>query len=215
MAGASTAEQPDVRTAAESRLRAFATRLERIGLDDFRQVAMSPHAADARAPARAVVLRAIEDAGLTDLAATARADVRSYLDHVYAGGVYRPTWVALNWGLSTGPVQDRLAATALVEDAVLATIADGLAPEVTVDALRGPFELIAEVHPMPQGGDALPTIAEVRRVGPVWAVVAVLVLGLSLVGWVVGGWPILAVAGAIVIGAWLLAGRHRAGTSEP
>jgi hypothetical protein len=215
MDGPGSIDDLDPRAAAGARVRAFGTRLEHIGLDDFRQIAMSPTAADDRASARAEVIDAIESAGLAELAATTRADVRAYMDRVYAGGVYRPTWVALNWGLSTGSVQDRLGTIAVVEDAALATIADGLAPQDAVDALRAPFELIAEAHPMPHGGDALPTVDDVRRVGPWWGLVAVLLIGLALVGWVGGGWwPILGLVAVVGVVAWLRGGRPRP-TDEP
>jgi hypothetical protein len=207
-------EDLDPRAAASARLRTFGARLERLGLDDFRQVAMAPTAAEDRATARAAASAAIEAAGLADLVAETRADVRAYMDRVYAGGVYRPTWVALNWGLSTGSVQDRVGSMAVVEDAALATIAEGLAPPEAIDVLRAPFELIADAHPMPHGGDALPTIDDVRRVGPLWGIVAVLLIGLAVVGWVAGGWPIVALVAAVGIVVWLRGGRRRP-TGEP
>jgi hypothetical protein len=210
MNGRGSSDDLGKRSAASARVRAFGTRLEHIGLDDFRQIAMSPTAAGDRASARDEVIDAIESAGLADLAAATRADVRAYMDRVYAGGVYRPTWVALNWGLSTGSVQDRVGTMAVVEDAALATIADGLASQDAVDALRAPFELIAEAHPMPHGGDALPTIDDVRRVGPLWGPVAVLLIGFAVVGWVAGGWwPIMGLVAVVGVVAWLRGARPR------
>jgi hypothetical protein len=80
--------------------------------------------------------------------------------------------------------------------------------------LRAPFYLNADAHPMPHGGDALPTIDDVRRVGPLWGIVAVLLIGLAVVGWVAGGWPIVALVAAVGIVVWLRGGRRRP-TGEP
>lgn len=200
------------RDAASERLRAFGARLERIGLDDLRQLVLSPTAADDRAEARATADRAIEAAGLGDVADEALVTVRAYMDRVYVGGAYHPTWVAPNWGLSTGSVEDRVAATMAVEDAALATIAEGLAPDAVVVTLRAPFELIADAHPMPLGGDAPPTLGDVRRLGPVWGSVAIVLLALAAVGWFVNAWPValgVAVGGALAVGRWWRSRRAR------
>lgn len=194
------------RDAANERLRTFGARLERIGLDDFRQLALSPTAADDRSTARASARQAIDAAGLGDVADQAQAAVIAYMDRVYAGGVYHPTWVAPNWGLSTGPVQDRVAATEAVQDAALGMVGEGIAPDAVVATLCAPFELIADVHPMPQGGDALPTLGDVRRLGPVWGGVAVLFVGIPAVGWFLGASPALlavAIVAALMVGARL------------
>ncbi len=169
-------------------------------------MALSASAADERAAARSTAVEAITAAGLGDLAEEARAAAVAYMDRVYTSGGFHPTWVAPNWGLSTGPIADRVAATAAVEDAALATIGDGIAPDDVVDTLRAPFELIAAVHPMPAGGDAVPTLGEIRRLGPVWGTVAVLAARVRRVGWFLGEWPILVAAAIAVIaavGLWL------------
>lgn len=205
----------DEREAANERLRTFGERLERIGLDDFRQLVLSPTAADDRSAARASASRAIEAAGLGSVADEAQVAVRAYMDRVYVGGAYHPTWVAPNWGLSTGSVQDRVAATEAVEDAALGMIAEGIAPDDVVATLRAPFELIADAHPMPLGGDAPPTLGDLRRLGSVWGSIAVVLLGLAAVGWFLGEWPValaVVVGVAIVVGRWV---RIRRDTAAP
>ena len=87
----------------------------------------------------------------------------------------------------------------------LAMVGEGIASDDIVATLRAPFELIADVHPMPQGGDTLPTLGDVRRLGPVWGSVAVFLVGFAAVGWFLGEWPILLAVGvgtALVVGAW-------------
>ena len=195
-----TARATQVREEAGERLAAFAARLERIGLEDFRSVALAPSAAADRAEARAAASRAVEAAGLSDVWDDAQRAVHQHIGRVYAGGGFRPTFVGVNWGLSTGSVDDRVAATAAVEDAALASLADGLAAERDVDTLRDPFEVIAQAHPVPHGGDALPTIAELRRLGPIGMVLAIAVGVASLASVVAGLWP-LAIVGALLLGA--------------
>ncbi len=173
MSGPTAPPTLDPRAAANERLRVFGLRLERTGLDDFRQMALSATAARDRASARSAAVRAIAEAGLGDLAEDARGAAIAFMDAMYASGGFHPTWVA---------------------------------PDDVVDALRAPFELIAHVHPMPHGGDALPTLGDVRRLGPVWGSVAVLLVGLAVVGWFLGEWPVsltVAVGAALIVGAWL------------
>lgn len=200
------------RDTAHERLRAFGATLERIGLDDFRQLALSWTAAADRSAARATARQAVDAAGLGHLADEAAAAVFAYMDRLYASGSYHPTWVALNWGLSTGPVQDRVAAAEAVQDAALATVAEGIASDAVLATLRAPFELIADVHPMPRGGDTLPTLHDLRRLGPVWGSVAALLVGCAVLGWFLGAWPGLLVAAvaALVVDAWLRTRRDRA-----
>lgn len=178
------------REAALERLAAFGARLERISLDDFRQMALSPSAARDRAAARTAAEQVAAASGMAELVDDVRARVRAHMDRVYTGGVYHPTWVTLNWGLSTGPVQDRVAATAAVEDAALATVVDGQAPDEIVATLREPFELIAEAHPPRPGGDALPSVDEVRRLGPFGAAVAVLLIVIVVAWFLINAGPL-------------------------
>lgn len=181
--GASSA----ARDAAVARLEAFGARLERLGLDDFRQLVPTSRSAPEHADARRAAEVAASAAGLADLVATARERSAAFVDQVYAGGGYHPTWVALNWGLSTGRVEDRLATTSAVQDAALATIVEDLVPGDVVDVLAGPFELIAEAGLPQPGGTALPSMTEMRRHGlgsmVVMAIlVALVVLSLGAVG---------------------------------
>jgi hypothetical protein len=193
---------------ARDRLAAFAARLERIGLEDFRLVALAPSAAAERADARAAALRAIEAAGLAQLWEDTERAIDKHLDRVYAGGGFRPTFVGVNWGLSTGSVGDRVSATAAVKDAAFASLVDGLAAEGDVDTLRAPFEVIAQAHPVPHGGDALPTIDELRRLGPIGMALAIAVGVATLASILTGLWP-LAIAGALLLAVGYALGRVR------
>ena len=195
------------RDAAIARLEVLAGRLDRLGLDDFRQMALSPSAALDRDEARRTAEAVAAEAGLTSLVDDARRRVREHLEQVYTAGGYHPTWVTLNWGLSTGPVEDRVAATAAVEDAALAAIVDGVAGDAVVAELRAPFELIAVAHPPRPGGDSLPTLEESRGRGPFVALVTIVLVAIDIGGIVTGFWPLALLVLVVLVGALALARR--------
>ena len=65
----------------------------------------------------------------------ARDGARETVLRRYAAGTLHPTWVALNWGISQGTVEDRVAIVeALADAAAAAVVADALDPDVA-DAL--------------------------------------------------------------------------------
>ncbi len=175
--------------AAERRLEAFAASLERIGVEDFRQVALSDIRAPDREPLRTEATRIAKGAGLQVLLDDARREAEAYVLRVYAGGGYRPTWFALNWGISLGPTRDRVAAIIAVQDAATAALIEPFAAPELVEALRAPFETVALARPASRAtpfagghGAESRTLATVSSVGVVVIAVAValLVLGGAL-----------------------------------
>lgn len=192
---------------ASIRVAAFGARLERLGLDDYRQVALPALSSDDRASARAAAEQVADAQGLVTVWLDARRAVLTHMDRVYSGGAYHPTWAGLNWGLSTGPVHDRVAATVAVEDAALAAVVDGLAPAEVVDALRGPFELLSDAHPMPVGGDALPTLDDVRRLGRARGLIMIGFVAIAITALLAVSWPFGVVAAVVSIAA-LIRGRR-------
>jgi hypothetical protein len=82
--------------------------------------------------------------------------------------------VALNWGRSTGSIEDRLAMTEVVEDATIAVAVGDLVAVADREILWEPLELVRAMHPAD-----IATPAEVRRRR--WGrPVAVLLLALAL-----------------------------------
>ena len=98
-----------------------------------------------------------------------------------------------------------MAATAAVEDAALSAVVDGIAADAVVVELRAPFALIADAHPPRPGGDALPTVTEIRGMGALGATVAVVVVAVVIGGFLTGSWPLAALVVGVALGALVLA----------
>ena len=172
--------------AAERRLEAFAAGLERIGVEDFRQVALSGLLVSDREPLRAEATRIAKGAGLQALLDDARREAEAYVLLVYAGGGYRPTWFALNWGISLGPTADRVAAIIAVQDAATAVVIEPFAAPELVEALRAPFDTVALARPASRAtpfagghGAELRSLATVSSVGVLVIAIAVALLVLA------------------------------------
>jgi hypothetical protein len=175
--------------AAERRLEAFAASLGRIGVEDFRQVALSDVLAPDREALRAEATGIARGAGLGVLHDDARRTAEQYVLRVYAAGSYRATWFALNWGLSLGPTRDRVAAIVAVQDAATAAVIEPFAAPELVEALRAPFETVALARPASRAtpfagghGAESRSLATISSVGVVVIALAValLVIGVAL-----------------------------------
>ena len=175
--------------AAERRLEAFAASLEQIGVEDFRQVALTDALGPDRELLRIEAARIATEAGLEVLAIDARREAEEYVLRMYPGGGYRPTWFALNWGLSLGPTRDRVAAVIAVQDAATAAVIEPFALPELVAALRAPFETVALARPASRAtpfagghGAESRSLATISSVGVVVIALAValLVIGVTL-----------------------------------
>ncbi len=81
------------------------------------------------------LLDAVDDAavrtGRTALVDEARREACDVVLQRYAAGTLHPTWVGLNWGLSQGTAEDRVAIVVTLADAAAAAVVeDALDPEV-------------------------------------------------------------------------------------
>jgi hypothetical protein len=198
-AGQRTATQEAERAAIE-RLEAFAARLERLGIEDFRQVQFHETDPGLREAARREAERVAEQHGLRSVLDDGRARVREYVLAAYGGSTFRPTWVALNWGLSSGTTKDRVATALAVEDAASAAVVEPYGTIDLLEVLRTPFELIAEGAPI-RSWDEDRLLSPLREFasqrGPL--VVSALVAALVVVAVVVGGgWAAIATAALLI-----------------
>ncbi len=152
-------------------LDAFFADLDHLGWEDLGRISF-PADDPARVEARAIAQAAAARAGRAGELETAVDAARAWVDGAYAARLYQPTWVALNWGRSTGSLEDRVAMTAIVEDAVSAVVVDGLVAATVGETLREPFELVRSMHP---GELSTPAEARRRRWGRPAAVVLIIV----------------------------------------
>ncbi len=112
-----------------------------------------------------IATRALRTAGLAALATEARDAARDRLLERWTGAAYRPTWAGgLNWGVSSGRAEDRAAVVAALEDAALAAVAEGIAPDDVVAALGGDGDAILG---MATGGPAEESLAAAVHVAAV------------------------------------------------
>jgi hypothetical protein len=204
-------------TAAEQRVATFLEDVGRLGFDAFAQTVLSTaDTAEARASARTEADRIARSAGLDELAADARASVRAHILRTYEEALYRPTMVGLNWGLSEGTVEDRIATVGAAEDAVTAAVVEPYLSDPDFQQLTSPFELIARGQAIDASFDM--TRATARAVGgrgPArtrGAAIAIIVLAVAVIAFA-GWWPMAVI---VVLGAAVVA-RYRsrdAGASE-
>jgi hypothetical protein len=184
------------RTAAEARVEAWFAEFEALPLDAFQVTSLPASRADLDA-ARREAVRVVDAHGLTDLLEDAHGRVRDAVRRAYDEGGYRATMVGLNWGVSEGTAQDRVAAALAAEDGVTAAVVEPWAPSEVVEALASPFELIQ------RGRDAAPTFdlteATASRVAPLGrgSLVSQVVIAIAVVAGILG---------LAAIGSWALAG---------
>ncbi len=86
-------------------------------------------------------------AGLSDLVEDGGERARTWVGQAYAAEGYQPTMFGLNWGRSSGRLEDRFAVESAVEDSAIAAAVDGLVPVDVIDILRARFVVLATLHP--------------------------------------------------------------------
>lgn len=117
--------------AARERVEALFRTFDRLTPDDLARIGYRAAPEAERAALRAAVDEAAARTGRVALVAEARAAAREAVLTRYAAGTFRPTFLALNWGISQGTVESRVAiAEALADAAAAAAVADALDPEV-------------------------------------------------------------------------------------
>jgi hypothetical protein len=182
--------------AAEARVEAWFGEFDALPIDAF-QLTSLPAPRPDHDRLRAEAGRLAETHGLGELLETSHERIRAAVRRAYDEGGYRATMVGLNWGVSEGTAQDRVAAALAAEDAVTAVVVEPWAGADLVAALASPFELIQ------RGREVAPSFdlseATARRVAPLGrgSVVGQVVIAVALV---------VALVAALTIGSWALAG---------
>ena len=167
----------------------------------------------------AAVDAAARATGRQELVAGARRQAGDIVMRRYADGTYRPTWIALNWGLSGGTVEDRVAVVEAVADAAaVAAVSDALDPEIA-SALAADAEHVialaggsasdgALVRALRQPGD--PTLGRTPRRQRLFLTGAAVAVAVAVIGGMLldfsidlNGWLALLIVVPVVY--WLLA----------
>ena len=130
---------------ARARLEKLFEGLDRLTPDELARMGMRRDHGEARASLLRVVTEAAEKSGRTALLDEARTAAREAVLNRYSAGSLHPTFIGLNWSLSQGTVDDRVAVVEAVEDAAAAAVvADVVDPEVA-DALSVDAEHLVEL----------------------------------------------------------------------
>jgi hypothetical protein len=117
--------------AARGRLERLFADLDRLTPDELGRIGLRPAAPEERRELRAAVDEAARRTGRGALVEEARQSAVDAVLGRYAAGGLRPTFVGLNWGLSQGTVEDRVAIAEAVSDAAAAAVVeDALDPKV-------------------------------------------------------------------------------------
>jgi hypothetical protein len=202
-------EDPDA--AAMARLQALFVRLDRLTVDDLGRIALSARDEERQAALRAEASRAAAASGRTALLVEAVEAARETVLRRFGEGIYRPTFAGLNWGISMGPAESRIAIVEAIEDAAAAAVVqDVLDPDVYEELSLDADHLVALARGgPPEGVLRFPWRSGLAMQLTTALVVAVIVVPLVLSTGVFG----LLVAGTV--GAILVAARRTGRGSGP
>lgn len=125
------APDPDATLAAQARLQALFRGVDRLTPDELARIGYRPAPDEEREALLAAVDEAAARTGRTALVDGARSLAWSAVMRRLRDGTPHPTWLMLNWGPSSGTVEDRVAIAKALADAAAATVVqDALDPEV-------------------------------------------------------------------------------------
>ncbi len=120
---------------ARTRLQALFAGLDRLTPYELERAGLRRWDDDARQALLRTVDEAARSGDRTALLYETRNEAREAVLRRYSEGGLHPTWVGLNWGISQGRIEDRVAIVEALQDAAAAAVvADLVQPEV-VDAL--------------------------------------------------------------------------------
>ncbi len=210
----------DGETEARARLEALFTALDRLTPDELGHIGYRMASDEEREPLLGAIDEAARRTGRVELVDEARERALDAVMRRYADGQLRPTFAGLNWGLSGGTSEDRVAiAETLADAAAAAVVEDALDPEMAaalaLDAAAVVGMSAGEVsegsiaHAIGRPGD--PDLGPSPAAHRVRIVVAALVVLLSL-AWLGGSalGPVgFAVAVAAAVGVIVLGLRGR------
>jgi hypothetical protein len=120
--------------AARERLETLFRAFDRLTPDELARIGFRRAPDEERDGLRHAVDDAARRTGRVGLVEEARAAARDAVIKRYSAGSFHPTFVGLNWGLSQGRVEDRVAiAGTLADAAAAAVVEDALNPEIATE----------------------------------------------------------------------------------
>jgi hypothetical protein len=196
----------DDEAGARARLVALFETFNRLTPDELAHIGLWRDDGPSREELLDLVEAAARRSGRSVLLGEARAEARDLVLRRYAQGGLHPTWVGLNWGLSQGTTEDRVAIVEALADAAAAEVVRDLVPEAVGAAMAldaghilglasGEASEGALAHSVEPPGDGLRD-TPARRVAMV--IGAVMVGGLVFAVGAVMVHPFVGIAGGIV-----------------
>jgi hypothetical protein len=122
--------------AAQARLEMLFRALDRLTPDELARIGYRPALDDEREALLAEVDAAAERTGRTALVDRARELAAMAVMRRFGEGALHPTWLGLNWGLSSGSVDDRVAIAEILADAAAAVVVEDALDPGVAEALR-------------------------------------------------------------------------------
>jgi hypothetical protein len=211
--------------AAGERLEAVLAGFNRLTPDELARIGLWRRDPGARAQLLATASAAARDAGRTELLADARRRARDMILRRYQQGAIHPTFLTLNWGISQGTTEDRVAIIDALQDAATAAVvADLVDPEVADALAADASEILRLAGGMAYEGSfdravapAPPGYADhpIRRTAIAFVAIDVLLVGWLAIG--LGGSSLEALVALLIGGAFalLIVRRSRQQRNEP
>jgi hypothetical protein len=200
---------PDADKAALERVERLFAEFDRLTPDELGRIGLLAADEDERERLLEAVDEAAARTGRTALVDQVRLLARETVLRRYATGTLHQTWIALNWGVSQGTIEDRVAIVeALTDAAAAAVVEDALDPEIAAALALDAQHVLGLAAGSASDGSLARVIQrpDDPELGPSktgqWARIALVVLVVSgtIVGLGVGlGVPEI-VAGAVIVG---------------
>lgn len=207
--GADPAVDPDADKAALERVERLFAEFDRLTPDELGRIGLLAADEDEHERLLDAVDEAAARTGRMALVDQVRLLARETVLRRYATGTLHPTWIALNWGVSQGTIEDRVAIVeALTDAAAAAVVEDALDPEIAAALALDAQHVLGLAAGSASDGSLARVIQrpDDPELGPSktgrWARIALVVLVVSgtMVGLGFGlGLPEI-VAGAVIVG---------------
>jgi len=125
----------------DERIAALTASVAGLDREDVQRISL-PLPDDARRAALGRAIEAAEQQGRSAELATLRKTMRHEAFVRYDRAILRPTWLGLNWGVSSGTSEDRVAIAAAFDEAAVLAITDDLLAEDDRDVLAWAPEVL-------------------------------------------------------------------------